>query len=154
MAAWKVRSHRLVPAVGRGRSVLKEQGLQGRPVDKKTVESDLVVLLPLLLIPTATNATQPIHMVYVPSHLYHMLFELFKVRRLPFSGEAGQGQPLVFSFSSAFSFSWLLSVHPSFFPQNAMRATVESHESSLTLPPIKILVALGEEDLSIKVGGP
>jgi hypothetical protein len=32
-----------------------------------------------------------------------------------------------------------------------MRATVESHESSLTLPPIKIMVALGEEDLSIKV---
>nr|XP_045014909.1 pyruvate dehydrogenase kinase, isozyme 2 isoform X1 [Jaculus jaculus] len=60
----------------------------------------------------ATNATQPIHMVYVPSHLYHMLFELFK---------------------------------------NAMRATVESHESSLTLPPVKILVALGEEDLSIKM---
>lgn len=60
----------------------------------------------------ATNATQPIHMVYVPSHLYHMLFELFK---------------------------------------NAMRATVESHESSLTLPPIKIMVALGEEDLSIKM---
>ncbi|XP_034361504.1 pyruvate dehydrogenase kinase, isozyme 2 isoform X1 [Arvicanthis niloticus] len=60
----------------------------------------------------AANATQPIHMVYVPSHLYHMLFELFK---------------------------------------NAMRATVESHESSLTLPPIKIMVALGEEDLSIKM---
>lgn len=60
----------------------------------------------------ATNANQPIHMVYVPSHLYHMLFELFK---------------------------------------NAMRATVESHESSLTLPPIKIMVALGEEDLSIKM---
>ncbi|XP_051060447.1 pyruvate dehydrogenase kinase, isozyme 2 isoform X2 [Phodopus roborovskii] len=60
----------------------------------------------------ATKANQPIHMVYVPSHLYHMLFELFK---------------------------------------NAMRATVESHESSLTLPPIKIMVALGEEDLSIKM---
>uniref|UniRef100_I3MNP5 Protein-serine/threonine kinase n=1 Tax=Ictidomys tridecemlineatus TaxID=43179 RepID=I3MNP5_ICTTR len=54
----------------------------------------------------------PIHMVYVPSHLYHMLFELFK---------------------------------------NAMRATVESHESSLVLPPIKVMVALGEEDLSIKM---
>ncbi|XP_036051622.1 pyruvate dehydrogenase kinase, isozyme 2 isoform X1 [Onychomys torridus] len=60
----------------------------------------------------AADASQPIHMVYVPSHLYHMLFELFK---------------------------------------NAMRATVESHESSLTLPPIKIMVALGEEDLSIKM---
>lgn len=35
--------------------------------------------------------------------------------------------------------------------QNAMRATVESHESSLVLPPIKVMVALGEEDLSIKV---
>lgn len=39
-------------------------------------------------------------------------------------------------------------------PQNAMRATVESHESSLVLPPIKVMVALGEEDLSIKVCGP
>ncbi|XP_007422580.1 pyruvate dehydrogenase kinase, isozyme 2 isoform X3 [Python bivittatus] len=56
---------------------------------------------------------QPIHMVYVPSHLYHMLFELFK---------------------------------------NAMRATVESHESSPTLPPIKVMVALGQEDLSIRAG--
>ena len=34
-----------------------------------------------------------------------------------------------------------------------MRATVESHESSLVLPPIKVMVALGEEDLSIKVCG-
>lgn len=42
---------------------------------------------------------------------------------------------------------------PSFPPQNAMRATVESHESSLILPPIKVMVALGEEDLSIKVCG-
>lgn len=42
---------------------------------------------------------------------------------------------------------------PSFPPQNAMRATVESHESSLILPPIKVMVALGEEDLSIKVRG-
>lgn len=32
--------------------------------------------------PAASNSKQPIHMVYVPSHLYHMLFELFKVRRL------------------------------------------------------------------------
>ena len=38
--------------------------------------------------------------------------------------------------------------------QNAMRATVESHESSLTLPPIQVMVALGEEDLSIKVCDP
>ena len=38
-------------------------------------------------------------------------------------------------------------------PQNAMRATVESHESSLVLPPVKVMVALGDEDLSIKVCG-
>ncbi|XP_051729156.1 pyruvate dehydrogenase kinase, isozyme 4 [Ctenopharyngodon idella] len=54
----------------------------------------------------------PIHMVYVPSHLYHMLFELFK---------------------------------------NAMRATVETHETSLHLPPIKVRVSLGREDLTIKM---
>ncbi|XP_067281064.1 pyruvate dehydrogenase kinase, isozyme 4 [Pseudorasbora parva] len=54
----------------------------------------------------------PIHMVYVPSHLYHMLFELFK---------------------------------------NAMRATVETHETSLHLPQIKVRVSLGKEDLTIKM---
>lgn len=32
------------------------------------------------LCPAASNAQQPISIVYVPSHLYHMLFELFKVR--------------------------------------------------------------------------
>ncbi|KFO99635.1 hypothetical protein N300_14627, partial [Calypte anna] len=52
----------------------------------------------------AISSQQPISIVYVPSHLYHMLFELFK---------------------------------------NAMRATVESHENSPHLPPIKVLVALG-----------
>ncbi|XP_076005978.1 pyruvate dehydrogenase kinase, isozyme 4 [Genypterus blacodes] len=60
----------------------------------------------------AQNSDQPLHIVYVPSHLYHMLFELFK---------------------------------------NAMRATVETHESSLTLPPIKVRVSLGTEDLTIKM---
>ncbi|XP_041939567.1 pyruvate dehydrogenase (acetyl-transferring) kinase isozyme 2, mitochondrial [Alosa sapidissima] len=54
---------------------------------------------------------QPINMVYVPSHLYHMLFELFK---------------------------------------NAMRATIENHSNS-TLPPVEVMVAIGGEDLSIKV---
>ncbi|KAM6114900.1 pyruvate dehydrogenase kinase, isozyme 2 isoform 2-T2 [Phoenicopterus ruber ruber] len=61
----------------------------------------------------ASNSQQPISIVYVPSHLYHMLFELFK---------------------------------------NAMRATVESHENSPRLPAIKVMVALGQEDLSIKAG--
>ncbi|XP_033963307.1 pyruvate dehydrogenase (acetyl-transferring) kinase isozyme 2, mitochondrial [Pseudochaenichthys georgianus] len=54
----------------------------------------------------------PTSIVYVPSHLYHMLFELFK---------------------------------------NAMRATIETHDDSNNLPPIKVLVSLGDEDMSIKV---
>uniref|UniRef100_UPI0037E81AB3 pyruvate dehydrogenase (acetyl-transferring) kinase isozyme 2, mitochondrial-like n=1 Tax=Semicossyphus pulcher TaxID=241346 RepID=UPI0037E81AB3 len=58
----------------------------------------------------ANNIREPIHISYIPSHLYHMLFELFK---------------------------------------NAMRATIENHETSRTLPPIKVMVALGKEDLSI-----
>lgn len=32
-----------------------------------------------------------------------------------------------------------------------MRATVETHEASLTLPPVKVRVSLGSEDLTIKV---
>uniref|UniRef100_A0A674CQF5 Protein-serine/threonine kinase n=1 Tax=Salmo trutta TaxID=8032 RepID=A0A674CQF5_SALTR len=60
------------------------------------------------------NRKQPISIVYVPSHLYHMLFELFK---------------------------------------NAMRATIENHESSNRLPPIQVMVAIGGEDLSIKRHG-
>ncbi|XP_051992547.1 pyruvate dehydrogenase kinase 2b [Xyrauchen texanus] len=60
----------------------------------------------------AKNKSQPNEISYVPSHLYHMVFELFK---------------------------------------NAMRATIEHHETSSTLPPIKVIVALGTEDLSIKI---
>uniref|UniRef100_A0A4W5RLG7 Protein-serine/threonine kinase n=1 Tax=Hucho hucho TaxID=62062 RepID=A0A4W5RLG7_9TELE len=56
--------------------------------------------------------TLPLRIVYVPSHLYHMLFELFK---------------------------------------NAMRATVETHEMALHLPPVKVRVSLGSEDLTIKI---
>ncbi|XP_073422001.1 pyruvate dehydrogenase kinase, isozyme 3 [Dendrobates tinctorius] len=56
---------------------------------------------------------RPLQVVYVPSHLFHMLFELFK---------------------------------------NSMRATVEQHESrAKALPPVKTLVTLGKEDLSIKI---
>uniref|UniRef100_W5LQT5 Protein-serine/threonine kinase n=1 Tax=Astyanax mexicanus TaxID=7994 RepID=W5LQT5_ASTMX len=58
------------------------------------------------------NKTEPIRISYVPSHLYHVLFELFK---------------------------------------NSMRATIENHECSSSLPPIKVMVALGGEDLSIKM---
>ncbi|XP_067232020.1 pyruvate dehydrogenase kinase, isozyme 3b [Chanodichthys erythropterus] len=56
---------------------------------------------------------KPIQVVYVPSHLFHMLFELFK---------------------------------------NSMRATVELCENnSEGLPPVKAMVTLGKEDLSIKI---
>ncbi|XP_014033968.1 pyruvate dehydrogenase kinase, isozyme 4 [Salmo salar] len=60
----------------------------------------------------AKGPDQPLRIVYVPSHLYHMLFELFK---------------------------------------NAMRATVETHETALHLPPVKVRVSLGSEDLTIKI---
>ncbi|XP_063044234.1 pyruvate dehydrogenase (acetyl-transferring) kinase isozyme 2, mitochondrial-like [Engraulis encrasicolus] len=60
----------------------------------------------------ANISKEPIYISYVPSHLYHMLFELFK---------------------------------------NAMRATVETHEASKNLPAIRVTVALGGEDLTIKM---
>uniref|UniRef100_A0A8C9XUR4 Protein-serine/threonine kinase n=1 Tax=Sander lucioperca TaxID=283035 RepID=A0A8C9XUR4_SANLU len=34
---------------------------------------------------------------------------------------------------------------------NAMRATIETHDDSNNLPPIKVMVSLGDEDMSIKV---
>lgn len=55
----------------------------------------------------------PICVDYVPSHLYHMLFELFK---------------------------------------NSMRAVVEFHGTeSDDFPPLKVLIARGKEDLTIKL---
>ncbi|XP_055071493.1 pyruvate dehydrogenase (acetyl-transferring) kinase isozyme 1, mitochondrial [Misgurnus anguillicaudatus] len=55
---------------------------------------------------------KPITVVYVPSHLYHMVFELFK---------------------------------------NAMRATMELHEDAMKYPPVHVRIALGDEDLTVKV---
>ncbi|XP_058976565.1 pyruvate dehydrogenase (acetyl-transferring) kinase, mitochondrial isoform X2 [Musca domestica] len=58
--------------------------------------------------------TLPIRTVYVPSHLYHMLFELFK---------------------------------------NSMRAVVEHHDQDKceTLPPLKVLIVRGKEDICVKI---
>ncbi|XP_023683758.2 pyruvate dehydrogenase (acetyl-transferring) kinase isozyme 1, mitochondrial-like [Paramormyrops kingsleyae] len=60
----------------------------------------------------AKEKGRPVTVVYVPSHLYHMIFELFK---------------------------------------NAMRATMELYGDALNYPPIHVKVALGSEDLTIKV---
>uniref|UniRef100_A0A8C5GRF6 Protein-serine/threonine kinase n=1 Tax=Gouania willdenowi TaxID=441366 RepID=A0A8C5GRF6_GOUWI len=55
---------------------------------------------------------KPATVVYVPSHLYHMVFELFK---------------------------------------NAMRATMELYGDSMEYPSIHARIALGSEDLTVKV---
>lgn len=55
---------------------------------------------------------EPIRIVYVPSHLYHILFELFK---------------------------------------NSMRATMETHQDSGDIPPIKVTIVKGKEDISVKI---
>ncbi|KAK1166136.1 pyruvate dehydrogenase (acetyl-transferring) kinase isozyme 1, mitochondrial isoform X1 [Acipenser oxyrinchus oxyrinchus] len=60
----------------------------------------------------AKEREKPTTVVYVPSHLYHMVFELFK---------------------------------------NAMRATMEFSGDALTHPAIKVSVALGNEDLTVKI---
>ncbi|TNM97494.1 hypothetical protein fugu_015650 [Takifugu bimaculatus] len=96
-----------VKEVTRGKKI--EVFFLGRVViDFKSADGVLISDVQLL----TNNVREPIQISYVPSHLYHMLFELFK---------------------------------------NAMRATIETHESSRTLPPIKVMIALGGEDLSIKM---
>ena len=92
---------------------------------------------------TAENPGQPLHIVYVPSHLYHMLFELFKVKWQTNM----KTRPALLSTPCLLTY---FVIHV--FYQNAMRATVETHEMSPTLPRIKVRVSLGAEDLTIKVG--
>lgn len=68
-----------------------------------------------------------------------MLFELFKVRLTVLQTHAEPRHLRAFTPT----------VHIR--GQNAMRATVEMHETSTTLPPVKVRVSLGSEDLTIKV---
>jgi len=57
-------------------------------------------------------AGEAIKIVYVPSHLYHMLFELFK---------------------------------------NSMRATMENSSESSSVPPLRVTITNGKEDVCVKV---
>lgn len=60
------------------------------------------------------DKSKPIRTVYVPSHLYHILFELFK---------------------------------------NSMRAVMEKHQDADTIPPLKVTIVEGKEDISLKISG-
>lgn len=99
-----------------------------------TNNSDLVsCVFPL----AAKEPDKPITVVYVPSHLYHMVFELFKVvASFSFHSISADLHPLTPATAAL---------------QNAMRATMEQHGDALHYPPIQAQVALGNEDLTVKV---
>lgn len=78
----------------------------------------------------------------MPSHLFHMLFELFKVSIRGSDFAASVGFRFICMKLRPACWCW----------QNSMRATVELHEASREeLPPVKAKLTLGKEDLSIKV---
>jgi len=58
------------------------------------------------------NEKSSVEFVYIPSHLYHMFFEVFK---------------------------------------NSMRATMEFHEDTDTLPDVKVQVVKSPQDISVKI---
>lgn len=66
----------------------------------------------LINLPIELEKGEAIRIVYVPSHLYHILFELFK---------------------------------------NSMRAVMETHQECGDIPPIKVTIVKGKEDISVKI---
>ena len=55
----------------------------------------------------------------------------------------------VLVYSSAYTF--ISQSNCSLFSQNAMRAVVEQHGSSVDIPPLKVLITKGRQDLTVKV---
>lgn len=94
-----------------------------------------------LFFPSAKEEGKPVTVVYVPSHLYHMVFELFKVSR----------SLLLFLFLSFETLVYRCQSFLSCLLQNAMRATMELHGDAMEYPPVHAQVALGSEDLTVKV---
>jgi pyruvate dehydrogenase kinase 2/3/4 len=91
---------------------------------------------------TETSAGAPT-LPYVPSHLYHMLFETIKVRH-----------NYIFVVVVVFFFMFVCT--DVFSPrQNSLRAVVEVHganaQSEDDLPPVRVVLVKGTEDLTIKI---
>jgi pyruvate dehydrogenase kinase 2/3/4 len=72
----------------------------------------LIKKLDNIVVFTELDKNDPIRIVYVPSHLYHILFELFK---------------------------------------NSMRAVMEKHQDSDSVPPLRVTIVKGKEDVCLKI---
>lgn len=94
---------------------------------------------------TVKEQGKPITVVYVPSHLYHMVFELFKVRFICFNQLMSTDSHAPPEHLNVVFICNVCTV------QNAMRATMELHGDALEYPPIHTQLALGSEDLTVKV---
>lgn len=84
--------------------------------------------------PHGEETNEKITIVYVPSHLYHIAFELIKVSD---------------DFRKKRLARYIKKILDRF--KNAMRAAVEYNTSLDTTPAIKLTVVKGKEDISIKV---
>lgn len=97
-----------------------------------------------LFVLIAKEKGKPVTMVYVPSHLYHMVFELYKVLFKSLSSYMSAFYISKYLFSNVKHLDKHLS-------QNAMRATMELYGDAMEYPSIHTQVALGTEDLTVKV---